>query len=153
MALKKPFRYGTLLRVRQRQEDLKSMALAKMRRAVLSAEQQHKEIVGQQLAAFSSAAAMTREHFDVSDIRRYFLYERHLSRLAVEKDAEITHLRTQEEERRSELEQAMKDRKMLERLKERRERALQYALGKEEQKRLDESAVNRAVVGDGPRTR
>jgi flagellar protein FliJ len=152
MALRKLFRYGTLLRVRQRQEDLKSMALAEMRRVVHYAERQHAEIVHQQLAAFSAAAALTREHFDASDIRRYFLYERHLSRLAVEKDAEITHLRGQEHERRNELEQAMKKRKILERLKERQDHAYQYALGKEEQKRLDEVAVNRAAVADGPST-
>jgi flagellar export protein FliJ len=152
MAFKKTFRYGTLLRVRQHQEDLKSMALAEMRRAVHCAEEQHKEIVGQQLAALSTAAALTVERFDASDIRRYFLYERYLARLAVEKDAELTNLRAQEQERRSELEQAMKNRRILERLKEHRQRAYDYALGQEEQKRLDEVAVNRAAVADGPST-
>ncbi len=151
MAAAKPFRYGTLLRVRQRQEDAKSTALAQMRRAVRSAEEQHREIVGQQLAAFESAAALACEQFDASDIRRYFVYERHLSRLAVEKDAEIAHLRREEDERRSDLEEAMKRRKVLEKLKSRKDEALKYMLGQEEQKRVDEAAVNRAAQADGPR--
>ena len=149
MVPSKQFRYGTLLRVRQRQEELKSMALAQMRRAVRVAEQQRSEIVGQQLAALTTAAERTQEDFDAGDVRRYFLYERHLSRLAVEKDAEITDLRTREDERRLQLEDAMKDRKMLERLKARKEKAYQYAVNKEEQKLLDEAAVNRAAMGEG----
>ncbi|HQM48691.1 MAG TPA: flagellar FliJ family protein [Candidatus Hydrogenedentes bacterium] len=151
MASLKPFRYGVLLRVRQRQEDLKSLALAEMRRAVHTAEEQHSEIVGEQIAALTAAAALTRERFDASDVRCYFSYERYLSRLAVEKHAELMHLRTQEEVRRGELEQAMKNRKILERLKEHRDAAYQYELGREEQHYLDEVAVNRAAMANGRR--
>ena len=82
MAPAKQFRYGTLLRVRQRQEELKSMALAQMRRAVRVAEQQRSEIVGQQMSALMTAGERTQEDFDAGDVRRSFLYERHLSRLA-----------------------------------------------------------------------
>ena len=153
MAPGRPFRYGVLLRVRQRQEDIKSLALAEARRAVHFAERQHREIVGQQLAAFSAAGAHAQERFDASDVRRYFAYERHLSRLAVEKDAEIKDLRVQEEKRRGELEEAMKKRRILERLKERKDRAYRYVMGKEEQKRLDEVAVNRAALADRSRNR
>ncbi|HOH33080.1 MAG TPA: flagellar FliJ family protein [Candidatus Hydrogenedentes bacterium] len=150
MAVVKPFRYDTLLRVRQRQEDIKSMALAEMRRAVHFAEQQRAELVEQQLAALTAAGELARRQFDAGEVRRYYAYERHLARLAVEKDAEIRHLRTQERGRRTELETAMKRRKMLERLKERLEQAYDYVMNREERKRLDETAVNRAALADGP---
>ncbi|HPJ98109.1 MAG TPA: flagellar FliJ family protein [Candidatus Hydrogenedentes bacterium] len=149
MAPGKPFRYDTLLRVRQRQEELKSMALAEMRRAVDFAEQQRAEIVEQQFAALNAAGELAQRQFNASEVRRYFSYERHLARLAVEKDAEIRHLRTQERGRRKELEAAMKRRKMLERLKERLEEAYDYVVNREERKRLDETAVNRAALADG----
>ena len=57
--------------------------------------------------------------------------------------------RTREDERRLQLEDAMKDRKMLERLKARKDKAYQYTLNKEEQKLLDEAAVNRAAMAEG----
>ncbi|MGI6458608.1 MAG: flagellar export protein FliJ [Candidatus Hydrogenedentales bacterium] len=149
MAPGKPFRYDTLLRVRQRQEELKSMALAEMRRAVDFAEQQRAEILEQQFAALNAAGELTQREFNASEVRRYFSYERHLARLAVEKDAEIRHLRSQEHGRRKELETAMKRRKMLERLKERLDEAYDYVMNREERKRLDETAVNRAALADG----
>lgn len=149
MAPGKPFRYDTLLRVRQRQEKLKSMALAEMRRAVDFAEQQRAEILEQQFAALNAAGELTQREFNASEVRRYFSYERHLARLAVEKDAEIRHLRSQEHGRRKELETAMKRRKMLERLKERLDEAYDYVMNREERKRLDETAVNRAALADG----
>ena len=43
----------------------------------------------------------------------------------------------------------MKRRKMLERLKERLEQAYEYVMNREERKRQDETAVNRAALADG----
>ncbi len=129
------------------------MALAQMRRAVRVAEQQRNEITEQQVLALTTASELSREEFDASEIRRYFSYERHLSRLAVEKDSQLAHLRTQEQGRQAELEDAVKSRRILERLKERKDKAYQFALGKEEQKRLDEAAVTRAAMADGPAKR
>ena len=139
------FQYGTLLRVRERQEDLKARALADVRRAIRAAEQQSVEISERQAAMFQRAAHLAEQAFDASDVRRYFQFERHLARLAVEKDSEIVALRAVEEERRAELEEAMKQRRIIERLKERKDEAYAREVNKQEQKISDESATSHAA--------
>jgi flagellar protein FliJ len=146
MARPKPFRYHTLLRVRERQEELRAMALAEVRREIHVNQVQQDEIIASQRRALSDAGRATREEFDAVDVRRYFLYERHLARLAVEKDANIKRLRRIEDERRDGLEDAMKQRRVVEKLKERQQRTFNLAVAKENQKAADEVATIRAAL-------
>jgi len=88
----------------------------------------------------------TRQEFDARDIRQYYVYERYLARLAVEKDANLAQLRSVEETRRNELEDAMKERRIVERLKERLTDAFLEEVTKEEQKTTDETATNHAAL-------
>ena len=83
----------------------------------------------------------------------YYRYERHLARLAVEKDAHIAELKTAETKRRAELEDAFKSRRMVEKLSEKEIAAYRAVVGKNEQAVLDETATNHAAMsrhGNGP---
>lgn len=146
MPRRKRFQYDTLLRIRRRQEDLKAEALAAARRRVGAAERQRTELAQQQRRTLEEAGQAARRRFDAADVRRYYQYERHLAGLTVELDARIAELRNNAETRRDELEEAMKDRRIVEKLKERRDKMfLQKAL-KDEQRQSDESAVNQAAA-------
>ncbi len=128
------------------------MALARVRAELRTNIVQRDEIARNQKRMLEEAAGATQQEFDASSIHRYYQYERHLARLAVEKDAAIAELRETEEERRADLEEAMKKKRIVERLKERHRDALFADLNKEEQAVLDETAINQAAV-DGGRTR
>lgn len=155
MALPRGFRLDTLLRIRQRQEDQKAMALAEARRDAQQAQARQAGIVARQQAMLAAAGDAARARFDASDVRRYYQHERHLARLAVEQDALVRQLEAEAARRRDELEEALKRKRMVERLRERRAAARAAALRREEQRQLDEIAVNLAVLRDraAPRDR
>jgi flagellar FliJ protein len=146
-ARKHSLRYETLLRVRQRQEELKAMALGEVRREIQVTEKQREEILNQQRRMLEEAKERAQGDFRADDIRGYYQYERHLARLAVRKDARLVELRALEEERRRDLEEALKARRMVEKLSEREWAAFRAAVGKKEQAALDESATNHAAMG------
>ena len=135
--------YETLHRVRKRQVDLKAEALGAVRRDINANQLQRDDIQRQQRDTLASVGATAQGRFDAEDVRRYYQYERHLAMQAVEKDAEIARLRTVEDERRIELEEAMKKRRMVERLSERRQLALLAERRKQEQREMDEAAMRR----------
>lgn len=146
MPERKPFQYKTLLRIRKRQEDLRAQALAEARRNVNAAIRRRDEIALEQTRALEQAGTRTASRFNASDVRRYFQYERHLAQLGDETEALIAKLTAVEEERREELDAAMKKRRILERLKERQERAYATELNKEAQAMTDEVATNYAAI-------
>ncbi|MDX9974355.1 MAG: flagellar FliJ family protein [FCB group bacterium] len=146
MAKKHKFRYATLLRVRQRQEELKALALAEIRREIRITEMQREEILHQQRQMLEEAKTRAKGPFHVDDVRGYYQYERHLARLAVEKDARLIELNALAEKRRQELEEALRARRMIEKISEREVKAFQAAIGKKEQAALDESASNQAAM-------
>lgn len=138
-------RYTTLLRVRQRQEELKSFALAEVRREIRNLEAQRNEIVAQQRETLAEAGRRMAAQLHADEIQTYYQYERHLARQAVELDARIVELRKLEDQRRFELEEALKSRKMVEKLSERELEAVRSAVQKNEQAVLDETATNQAA--------
>jgi flagellar export protein FliJ len=138
-----------LLRVRERREDLRAQALAETRREIHVNERQRDEIIDRQRRTLEEAGAAAQHEFDARDVRQYYVYERHLARLAVEKDANLAQLRSTEETRRIELEDAMKERRIVERLKERLNDAFTAEVVKEEQKTTDETATNHAAIARG----
>jgi flagellar FliJ protein len=146
MAEPRPFQYETLLRIRKRQEDLRAMALAVARRDLHAARQQRAEITQEQQWILDAAGAAARERFDPSEVRRYYQYERHLARLRDAKDAEIQELTSVVELKRSELEEATRQKRVVEKLKERRTAAYIKYLRKVEQRALDEAATNYAAL-------
>ena len=74
--------------------------------------------------------------FQAEEVGRYFQYERHLARLAVETDARLLELRALEEKRRAELEEALKSRRMVEKLQEREHAAHRAAVEADVPRRL-----------------
>ncbi len=155
MAARRPQHYATLLRIRKRQEDLKAQALAAARRGVGNAETQRAELEAQQrralddAASAASAAGAAGPVVDGPRVVQFLHYERHLGRLAVAKDAEIIGLEKVAEERRTELEETMKQRRIAERLVEGAERAVLEKAQKAELVLNDESASVRAALSMG----
>ena len=135
-----------LLRIRRRQEDLKAQALACAQREVNQAERERDMIVADQRRTLREAVLASREALDARKLLRFRQHERYLARLSVEKDAAIGELRQEAEGKRQELEGAMKHRKMVERLVERRDEAHQQALRKTEQKQTDEVAATKSAI-------
>ena len=149
MAMRKAFRYGTLLRVRKRQEELKAVSLAAARRHLRNAEAERDELTGMRMGALLAAGERTSRPFAAPDLQRYYQYERHLARELVAKEAEIVQLARKEEFCRSELETAMKGRRTVERLEERHLETLRGELAKADQRHLDEVAVSRQARKSG----
>jgi flagellar protein FliJ len=141
MLRRKPFQYETLLRVRQRREDLRAQALADARRNAGRARAQRNRLYQEQQEALCRAGEHARNHFDAGDVRLYYQYERHLAMLGDRKDAEIRELEAAAEEKRKELEAATRERRIMERLRERQNAAYAKYLRQEENKLLDEIAV------------
>ena len=99
----------------------------------------------EQMNMFELASKTANKSFEPDDIRRYYQYERYLARLADDKDSQIVQLTDEAAERRTELEEAMKSRRIIERLNERRLASYMQELYKEEQKFNDEVATNRSA--------
>lgn len=150
MARIKPKAYDTLLRVRQRQEDLRAQAVATARREVLNAQAQRDELAREQLRMLSSAGERLQQDFDAADVRRFYQHERHLAQLGVEKDVEIHALEVAAEDRRLELEAASKRRRIVERLQERKRTAYIKHMNKLDQQQTDETATTYASLGLSP---
>ena len=149
MALRRQFQYETLLRVRARQQDLKAQALATAVRDVEHARAQRDRLSAEQRRAIERAGELARHEFDASDLRRYYQYERHLARLGVMKDAEIREKRNTVAARQKELAEARKQKRVIERLKERHTAAFLAYVRDQERKAIDEAAVVRAVLTRG----
>lgn len=137
--------FDTLLRIRKRQEELRAFALAEARREVRAAEQERDELSGWRLEMFREAGTHARAVFDPGDVRLYYRYERHLARMIDDKDAQIVQLSKVEEARRMELDGAMKRRRIIEKLLERKERQAREETRKQEQKAADETASKYAA--------
>ena len=135
--------FQTLLRVRKRLEDVRAAALASVRREINLAEQERASIVEQQRRALTQAGQTAGAVFRAHDVRPYYEYERHLAQLAVLKDAKILELQHTESERRGELEEAMKQRRVVERLIERRRQAFLEDVRSAEQSAHDEIGAGR----------
>ncbi|MBI2431651.1 MAG: flagellar FliJ family protein [Candidatus Hydrogenedentes bacterium] len=138
--------YEMLLRIRQRQEDARAMALAAVRRAAQVAEEQRQRISETQRQTLESAREVARERLDASELRLYYQYERHLARLGVEADARIHELEQQIEARRDDLVEATKRKKVVERLKESQDELILKEFRRLEQIASNEVAVNYAAL-------
>ncbi|NUM53931.1 MAG: flagellar export protein FliJ [Candidatus Hydrogenedentes bacterium] len=139
-------KYAVLLRVRERQERLKAQALAAARRDVGRAQAQRDALAEEQQRVLVEAGNAAKRNVDAAKVQAFIHYERHIARLAVDKDAEIYSLKSTAEKRRAELEEAMKRRRVVERLNERERLAYRNHVLKEEQKLLDETASVQAAL-------
>lgn len=139
-------KFAVLLRVRERQERSKAQALAAARRDVGRAQAQRDALSEEQTRVLGEAGKAAKHNVDAAKVQAFIHYERHIARLAVDKDAEIHALKAAAEKRRAELEDAMKRRKVVERLDERARLAYRDHVMREEQKLLDETASIQAAL-------
>jgi flagellar export protein FliJ len=139
--MRNPNRYAAILRIRERAEDREAQALAAIRAEIQRAQRQRTALELSRQSTLEQAGASLREHFDASDIRGYYQYERHVVFLRDQKDAEIRQLSVREAAQRAVLETATRERRVAEKLHERRWDAYRQFLRKEEQKFLDETAT------------
>jgi len=116
--MRKPVQYDTLVRIRQLQEDLQAQILAATRYQAMQAEERRNQLQAERRRLLEEAADKAKHSFDAQVIGAYYRYERHLSHLADLEDAELARLHAVAESQRVELEQAMKHRRMVEKLKE-----------------------------------
>ncbi len=138
---KSRFRLQKVLEIREtiEKERQKELSLSKGR---LKREEEHLESVRSQKNAFA------RRMNQVARARVRNLVEQHnylatLSQAVSEKRVDVSQVRQEVEHRRKNLLQASKERKVLEKLKERREEELAAQLARSEQAFFDELAANR----------
>lgn len=150
MARAHRFRYGTLMRVRELQEEQRAQAVALARQQRANAEAERRHIEAEQLHMLQRTAAGKGDAIEAPRVLRFFHYERYLAHRAVQKDAEIAELRGEEEDRRRELEEATKKKRMIERLHDRHVELLRSSVAYEEQKLSDEAAQRVRIKEESP---
>ena len=139
-------RYGVLSRIRKRQEEVKANILAVAQRRTLAARDQLAAIEREQNDWIQRAHDDATSIADVQLLNNYMQYERHLGRLAVEKGSGILELEEEASAKRHDLHEALKQRRMIDRLIERAEENLQDQMNRQEQWTLDETATIRAAA-------
>ena len=149
--LRRPFRLQTLLRVREIEEERRAQELADTRRSISAASKERQFIEQEQVRILAEAAQASKKVFRAADVRGYYSYERHLAQRAVEIDSQLAALQTQEEERRRELEEASKSKRIVERLKDKHREALRNDVNRMEQKISDEVSSSHAAGARGER--
>jgi flagellar export protein FliJ len=132
--------------VRKRQEEMRARALADAQRAVDRAERELEDLHAKQREMLDEAGRRAVKRFEAREVRLYYQYERHVAQRADNKSAEILELRAIAEGKRVELEEALKRRRMMEKLIEKKWQGYGAELRKEEQIFADEIAVQRAHV-------
>ena len=145
MPKRRAFRYSTLLRVRRLQEEEEAQRLAAIRRELRAALHEREFLAQEQVRMFREAASATKRLFAAANVHLFYIYERHLARRAVETDARIAALRTRESDRRRDLEEATRRKRMIERLEDHHVTALRAEINREDQGISDETAVSRAA--------
>lgn len=138
-----------MVRVRRRQEDLKAQALAQAQRDVRTATEQREALdVYQRQMLGRAGELMQGDDVDASALRQVYQHERHLARLGIERDADIQRLQLIAEGKRRELEEALKQRRVVEQLEARAVEQYRRFRTDLEQKQNDEIAAVRAIRGD-----
>lgn len=139
-------RYGVLGRIRKRQEEVKANILAIAQRRTLAARDQLAAIEREQSDWIRRAHNEASSIADVQRLNSYMQYERHLGRLAIQKSSGILKLEEEVHTKRDDLHEALKQRRMIDRLIERAEDNLQDQMNRLEQRTLDETATIRAAA-------
>lgn len=132
-------RYATLLRVRKHQEDLKVQVFAKAQRRVRDLQTEREELLAYQQRVLEEAGRQAAE--PVADrLEALYRFDRHLGKLTDEKDASIVAQQREVDERHRELGEAIKQRRIIERLIELAEQKAKEEFKRQEQRRQDEFA-------------
>jgi len=146
-------RYEVLLRVRKRQEDIKAQALAVKRNEHAALRRQRRELDERRRTMLKEADIPRGARVDPVRLQAVYQFERHLARRADAKDAEIAVHAGVVQAARAELESALAQKRIMEKLIERAETIERAAALRRQQRWHDESAVirfaHRRVRGEG----
>lgn len=153
MAKDRIARYDVLLRVRQRQEDIKAQALAVKRNEHAALRRQRRELEEWRRTVLKGANIAPGAPVDPRRLEAVYQFERHLGRRADAKDAEIALHGKSVQAARAELESALAQKRIMEKLIERAEAAERAAALRREQRAHDELAVIRFAHQAGSRGR
>ncbi len=150
----KKFRFALqpVLQQRERVEDQKQQVVAQRKRAVDQAEAELKRLNEE---FRESALALRSKHkgFDAEELRLHYAHLQFLDRTIVAQIAVVAERRVALDRARQELLEASKDRKVVEKLKERRREAFVAEEARVEQNELDDGNARRygrASVGGTP---
>ena len=136
-------RYEVLLRVRKRQEDIKAQALAVRRNEHAALRRQRRELEERRRAMLKEADIPRGARVEPRKLEALFQFERHLARRSDAKDAEIAMHGVAVQQARAELESALAQKRIMEKLIERAEAVERAHALRREQRSHDESAVIR----------
>lgn len=139
MKLRRPEQYETLARVRKLQADQKAQELAYARNKLKNLELQREELEAYQRRVLEEAGRQAAEPIP-ERMRGFYRFERHLGRLADAKGAEIETYRREVEERREHFEEAVRKRRIVDRLIEKAEQRIRERFDRHEQRFHDEVA-------------
>lgn len=139
MKIKRIERYATLLRVRKRQEDLKVQAFAQAQRVVRDLETERDELFAYQRRVLEEAGRQAVEPV-AGRLEALYRFDRHLGKLADEKDAKIVAQQGEVDDRRRELDDAIKQRRIIERLIEIAELEAKEEFNRQDRRLQDEFA-------------
>jgi flagellar protein FliJ len=143
MASKKPFRLRTVLRYKQQLEERLQGELARLTQALAEAE----AVCLQQRERRQSCLALLRlkerSGLPAAELFMYSAFVQQLSAEMAQRAQVIADLRDAVKQARERLEQAMKDRKILENLQEKARISQQRQTRKEEERALGEMALRR----------
>lgn len=148
--LKKPDRYAALLRVRQREEDVRAAALAKAVGAVRNAESRRRALVERHEDALQRASEATAGT-DAGRMEQFAQYERHITQLIAHTDRDLEQLQGDRQKRQVEFEASHRRRRMIDRLIEQVAARWESHVQREERKAIEESVAMRyARRKEGP---
>lgn len=133
----------TLLRVRMQLENLRAMELAVAVRARDQARAQRDRMAEALRESLMERARAQQQRFHPALMRHRAQYERHLAQLLDAAQAELQQQEQETENRRNELMEAARDRKIMEKLEERVTRLQEADLLKQERRELDDLASAR----------
>jgi len=152
MRRRNPQRYATLLKLRKRKEDLKSGEMAEATRELHNAQAFQRELMAYQREILDRART-DQGAFDAADVRAVHQFGRYLSDRIVSQDAQIQILRHKVTTTRSELEESMKDRRIVEKIMSNARDVVNQHRLKTEQREHDEVASIRAAIHTQKRQR
>lgn len=137
------FRLNSVLEYRKQMEEEKKRELASAQRKVMGQELKIKSLKAEEEGSKTALKGILKGSFNIKEV---LAQKRYIG--GVEKDiaysgAALARLKKEEDVKRLELVKAMKDKKALIKLKERKVKEYQYQSGLEDKKFLDEVAASR----------
>ena len=139
-------RYGDLLRLRKRQEDIKAQVYANAVRSIRLAEHEKQVMEERRIALFIESEVTEGSVIDIEMKRKVQQYERHLARAIVEQDALIRERTLEANAKRVDMSESVKLRRMMETLLERSRDEVSAEYKRQERLDIDEVASVRAAL-------